>query len=202
MDSTPIFFQCSHRTQGNSQSAMNTFLQGVRSEGGDGHVYRLNKLEIKPCRACRMCEKDPHSNCVLQEKDYCREIFADIMQAPFLYFASPIYFYHLPSRLKTLIDRSQVIYERKIKEDPEIINLPRRPAYVSLFAGREQGNKLFEGALLSLKYFLESFNFEIVDPLTFQGYERIADYERLPDAEEQIRALGKKAWQQHMAQNG
>lgn len=194
MEPTPILFQCSHRTQGNSNSAMATFMQGVRSEGGEGHVYNMKKLDVQHCRACRMCEKDPNSNCALREKDYTREVFADIIQAPFLFFASPIYFYHLPSRLKALIDRSQAIYARKMKGDPEIVNLPRRPAYVAMFAGRSEGDKLFEGALLTLKYFLASFNFEIVDPLTFRGYERIADYERKPEAEEQIRELGKRAW--------
>ncbi|MBU1610327.1 MAG: NAD(P)H-dependent oxidoreductase, partial [Proteobacteria bacterium] len=162
---TPILFQCSHRTQGNSNAAVATFLSGIRAEGGEGFVYNLKKQDFKFCRACSMCEKDSKSRCALAGKDYLPDVFADMMQAPFLFFAAPIYFYHLPSRLKTMIDRSQVIYARKMKGDPEIVNLPRRPAYVSLFAGRTEGDKLFDGALLTLKYFLESFNFEIVDPL-------------------------------------
>lgn len=194
MEPTPIIFQCSHRNQGNTLQAVDTFLSGMRSEGGEGHVYNMKKLDIKHCRACSMCEKDSRSKCALAGKDYLPEVFQDMIQAPFLYFASPIYFYHLPSRFKTIIDRSQVIYARKMKGDPEIVNLPKRPAYVSLFAGREKGNKLFEGALLTMKYFLESFNFEIVDPQTFLGYEKIADYERKPEAEEKIHELGKKAW--------
>ena len=47
MDSTPIFFQCSHRTQGNLLFCLLKCLP-------------TQKLEIKPCRACRMCEKDPY----------------------------------------------------------------------------------------------------------------------------------------------
>ena len=202
MEPTPIFFQCSHRKQGNTTQAVTTFLGGVRAEGGDGHVYHVKKLDIQPCRACRMCEKDPQSKCALAGKDYLPEVFMDIINAPFLYFAAPIYFYHLPSRLKTIIDRSQVIYARKMKGDPDIVNLPKRPAYVSLFAGREKGDKLFEGSLLTLKYFLDSFNFEIVDPQTFLGYDKIADYERKPEAEEQIRELGKKAWRTYQESLG
>ncbi len=194
MEKPPILFQCSHRAQGNSNSAVATFLAGLTAEGGEAHTYNVKKLETLHCRACRMCEKNPSSKCIQAKKDFTGELFTDMINAPFLYFASPIYFYHLPSRLKTIIDRSQVIYARKMKGDPEIVNLPKRPAYVTLFAGRETGDKLFEGSLLTLKYFLESFNFEIVDPLTFRGYDKIADYERKPEAEEQIRALGRKAW--------
>ncbi|MGE4506497.1 MAG: flavodoxin family protein, partial [Desulfovibrionaceae bacterium] len=167
MDQTPILFQCSHRNQGNSNSAVASFSSGMRAEGGEGHVYSLRKLDIKPCRACGMCAKDPASRCPLGPKDYAADVFADMLQAPFLFFAAPIYFYHLPSRLKLLIDRSQWIYSRRMKGDPEIVNLPKRPAYVALFAGRPQGEKLFEGSLLTLKYFLESFNFEIKEALTF-----------------------------------
>ncbi|SKA73666.1 Multimeric flavodoxin WrbA [Paucidesulfovibrio gracilis DSM 16080] len=195
--SNPIVFQCSHRAQGNSNNAMNLFLEGVREAGGEADTVLLRKVEIKPCRACRVCEKDPASPCALQGKDYALDLFENMLNAPFVFFAAPIYFYHLPSRLKTFIDRSQWVYARKMKNDPEVAERPVRPAYMTLFAGRSEGDKLFEGARLTMKYFLQSFNLELQDPMEFRGFEKIADMERHPEAAERIRALGKQAWQTH-----
>ncbi|MEF2145525.1 MAG: flavodoxin family protein [Desulfovibrionaceae bacterium] len=195
--SNPILFQCSHRAQGNSNNAVNLFLEGVQDAGGEADTVYIRKMEFKPCRACRLCEKDAASPCALQGKDFALDLFETMMNAPFVFFAAPIYFYHLPSRLKTLIDRSQWVYARKTKGDPEVVNLPVRPAYVSLFAGRDKGDKLFEGARLTMKYFLDSFNFQMQDPLEFRGFDKIADMERHPDVAEQIRQLGRDAWAKH-----
>jgi NAD(P)H-dependent FMN reductase len=120
-----------------------------------------------------------------------------MLAAPFVFFAAPIYFYHLPSRLKTLIDRSQWVYARKMKNDPEVAGRPKRPAYLALFAGRTEGEKLFEGSRLTMKYFLDSFNLELQPPLEFRGFDKIADMERHPEAAEQIRSLGRDAWKTH-----
>ncbi|MDD4731207.1 MAG: flavodoxin family protein [Desulfovibrio sp.] len=195
--SNPILFQCSHRAQGNSNNAVDLFLQGIRDAGGDADTVLLRKVEIKPCRACRVCEKDPASPCALQGKDFALDLFENMLSAPFVFFASPIYFYHLPSRLKTFIDRSQWVYARKNKGDQEVVDRPVRPAYLSLFAGRTEGEKLFEGARLTMKYFLDSFNLELQEPLEFRGFEKIADLERHPEAAERIRRLGEQAWKTH-----
>ncbi|WP_022660262.1 flavodoxin family protein [Paucidesulfovibrio longus] len=195
--SNPLLFQCSHRAQGNSNNAVNLFLEGVREAGGDAESIYIRKMDFKPCRACRICEKDQASPCALQGKDYALDLFETMLAAPFVFFAAPIYFYHLPSRLKTLIDRSQWVYARKMKNDPEVAGRPKRPAYLALFAGRTEGEKLFEGSRLTMKYFLDSFNLELQPPLEFRGFDKIADMERHPEAAEQIRSLGRDAWKNH-----
>lgn len=202
-DQTPALFHCSHRKQGNSNNAIGLFQRGIQMAGGpEVPSLAVRRMDIKPCTACGICSKDKSSPCILEKKDFARDIFEYLFVAPFAFFASPIYFYHLPSRLKTLIDRSQWVWARKDKGDPEIVNLPRRPAYVCLFAGREKGDKLFEGARLTMKYFLDSFNFELAEVLTFPGKEKIADLERDKEAAERIRALGQTAWETWQADRG
>lgn len=195
--SNPLLFQCSHRAQGNSNNAVNFFLEGVREAGGEAETIYVRKMEFKPCRACRLCEKDKASPCALQGKDYALDLFENMLAAPFVFFAAPIYFYHLPSRLKTLIDRSQWVYARKQKGDPEVAGRPVRPAYLSLFAGRTEGEKLFEGSRLTMKYFLDSFNLELQPPLEFRGFDKIGDMDRHPDVADQLRQLGRDAWKNH-----
>lgn len=200
LDSLPALLHCSHRKQGNSNNAVGLFQRGMMQVGGsEGSVLQLRKLDIKPCKACGICERDTRNFCIFDGKDFARDIFRYLLKTPFIFIASPIYFYHLPSRFKTLIDRSQLIWAMKQRGVPEVVNAPKRPAYVTLFAGREKGDKLFDGALLTLRYFLESFNFEIVDPLCFRGMERIASLERDLGAAGQIMKLGKRAWETYAA---
>lgn len=195
----PVAFSCTHKAQGNSNDAVHLFARGVEAAGGSADTVYLRKIKILPCTACGICDKDPESPCILAERDYAVELFQMLMEAPFVFFASPIYFYHLPSLFKTWIDRSQQFWAAKHKGDPKIVGLPRRPAYLCLIAGRTEGEKLFEGSLLTLKYFLDSFNLEITDPLTLRGMEKIGDLEKDQAATDRIFALGKKAWETHAA---
>lgn len=202
MDHKPLLVSCSHRAQANSHRAALLFQQGVASAGGQSDIVHLRNLKILPCTACRVCEKDPESRCILTGKDATRDLFDLMFAAPFVFFASPIYFYHLPSIFKTLIDRSQEVWAAREKGDKRVLALPERPAYVCLVAGRLKGRKLFEGALLTLKYFLKSFNFVLAEPLTFQGIDRIEDLARKRAACAKIRELGAAAWQEHLARGG
>ena len=200
LDQMPALLHCSHRKQGNSNNAVGLFQRGMmQAGGGEGSVLQMRKLDIKPCKACGICERDTRNFCLFDGKDFARDVFSYLLKTPFVFIASPIYFYHLPSRFKTLIDRSQLIWAMKERGVPEVVNAPKRPAYVTLFAGREKGDKLFEGALLTLKYFLASFNFEMVDPLCFRGMERIAALESDLGAAGEILKLGKRAWETHAA---
>lgn len=200
-ESTPkaAVFSCTHKAQGNSNYAAQLFLRGVEAAGGQADMVYLRKVKILPCTACGICEKDPKSPCILAEKDYAVELFQLLMDAPFVFFASPIYFYHLPSLFKTWIDRSQQIWAAKHKGDPKIADLPRRPAYICLLAGRKQGGKLFDGALLTLEYFLDSFNLEISEHLTRKGIDKVCDLEADHAATEALFNLGKGAWERYAA---
>ncbi|MBN2140651.1 MAG: flavodoxin family protein [Desulfovibrionaceae bacterium] len=188
-------FSCSHRAQGNSNAAARLFLRGVEEAGGRGHLIPVRNFKVLPCRACRICEKDPKSVCVQKDKDYAHELFEILKTAPVVFFASPIYFYHLPSMFKTLIDRSQSVYAARQKGDPEIVSLPERAAHACLLAGRARGERLFDGALLTLKYFLQSFNLSLAEPMTMRAVERIGDLEENQEACARIIALGRAAWE-------
>lgn len=195
----PILFSCTHRAQGNSNKAVELFLKGIRMAGGDADVIYLRKMHFMPCTACRLCEKGKKpvmlpSKCPLSGKDFAHETLEKLANAPFAFFASPIYFYHLPSMFKTLIDRSQEYWVMWQKGEEPVASLPPRPAYACLVAGRDKGDKLFEGALLTMKYFLKSFNMSIDEPMTLRGIERIGDLEKHDELVESLLEMGRTAW--------
>jgi multimeric flavodoxin WrbA len=90
--------------------------------------------------------------------------------APSICLVAPIFFYHLPSPLKALLDRTQPFWLRRGTE-----SFPPRTCRVILIAGRSRGKKLFEGSLLTLRYALKSLNIRLADPLLLRGLESPGD---------------------------
>lgn len=190
----PIILACSHHRKGNSDLAAALFLEGIRNAGGDAELINIGGMDFKHCIGCLKCRTAENHRCIFAEKDEAQEIFDKLIRAPFTFFAAPIYFYHLPSRLKTFIDRGQWAFEAMTGNSPIITSLPARPAYACFVAGRPKGEKLFEGAELTLRFFLKFFNIELQPAVAYKGID-------LPQALQNDRAkclelvdAGQKAW--------
>lgn len=194
MDLSPVLFSCSHRRSGNSDRACELFLQGIQEAGGKAEIVYLGDYDFVPCNGCAICRTSKRHICVHHKKDEAQLFYNKMMQAPFVFFASPIYFYHLPSRFKTFIDRGQWAWEAGNDELSDISALKVRPAYSSMVAGRPTGKRLFEGAELTLKFFLKFFKFELQPPLLFRGIDEPDDLINDKQAAELIFRSGRKAW--------
>jgi multimeric flavodoxin WrbA len=194
-----VIYACSHRRGGNTDHAVDLLAKGVCEAGGKADIIHIRNHEIISCLACGFCDKSIHHHgrerCVLGEKDETWELFKPLFSAPTVIFASPIYFYHLPSIFKTLIDRSQQFWTAKNTGEPWVANLPNRTAHALFVAGRPKGEKLFDGAEITLKYFLNNFNFTLSDPHVFRGLDERDDLSKQADSETQIIKLGKHAWE-------
>ena len=192
-------YACSHRRGGNTDRAVDLLARGVREAGGESDIIYIRNHEIMPCLACGFCDKSVDrqgcERCVLGKKDEAWKLFGPLFTAPTVLFASPIYFYHLPSMFKTWIDRSQQFWTAKMTGEAWVANLPERTAHAVFVAGRPKGEKLFEGARVTLKYFVRNFNFTLADSLVFRGVDERNDLSEQDGFETQIVALGKHAWE-------
>jgi hypothetical protein len=81
-----------------------------------------------------------------------------------------------------------------INSYPPIADLPYRPSYACLVAGRPQGDKLFEGSLLTLKFFLRFFKIELQPALTYKGIDCPEDLMKDTQKCTEIIEAGKQAW--------
>ncbi|NJB68924.1 multimeric flavodoxin WrbA [Desulfobaculum xiamenense] len=189
----PAIISCSPRPGGNSDRAAALFTHGAMAAGLELRVDYLRRFRVEPCVSCYRCKHDPKRACYLADMDHSGRLFQMMLNAPYVFLASPIYFYHVPAQLKAWIDRSQCYYMRRQDGDPVMAALPRRKAYVCLIAGRSQGDKLFEGSLLTLKYFLDVFNFELQPPLLFRGLDEAGDLEANAEAVAALENLGREA---------
>jgi multimeric flavodoxin WrbA len=189
-----IIFAASHRAGGNSDHAAMLLAEGVAQAGGSARIVALRKYHVLPCLACHACAKDEQSRCVLRDRDQAEELFSLVLEAPLVLFASPIYFYALPSRLKTWIDRGQRFWEARRKGDAWSLALPERKAHACLVAGQPSGQKLFEGARLTLKYFLMNFGYTLEAPLELRAQDALGDLHNDHAAAQSVLAQGRTAW--------
>jgi len=198
MTAQAAIYACSHR-RGNSDHAAELLRQGVEKAGGKAEVIRLRKHEVLHCLACGYCDSNKDGRladrCVLGARDEAAKLFAPLFAAPVVFFASPIYFYHVPSRFKTWMDRGQQFWQAAMDKEPWVSGLPRRKSYSVFVAGRPQGERLFEGALLSLKYFLLNFNIRPEQTLQYRGIDEFKDLEGHENYCKEIRRMGYDAWQ-------
>lgn len=198
--STAAVFSCSPRASGNSDLAAELFRRGVAQAGGVAQQVLLRQFKVTPCIGCGRCEHDAHRRCYLTKKDQSGALFTLLQHAPLVYFCSPIYFYHLPAAFKGFVDRGQSYYLRMRDKDPILAALPKRKAYLTLIAGRNRGENLFRGALLTLKYFLAPFNLELADPLLLKGLDEQDALNQRRDRRRRIVAYGEAAWRESGAQ--
>jgi multimeric flavodoxin WrbA len=193
-----VIYACSHRRGGNSDQAAQWLAQGVREAGGEADVLFVRDHEVRPCLACGYCD-DPGERrgsqlCILGPTDAAWSLFEPMLTARAVLFASPIYFYHLPSMFKTWIDRSQQFWAARAEDAPWLTDLPPRTARAVLMAGRPRGDKLFEGAAVTLRYFLHNFGMTLAEPLVFRGVDQPGDLTGRDGGKAAITALGRRAW--------
>lgn len=175
MSTAPIcVFACSPRAGGNSDFMVHNFVQGVRGSGGEVEVTFLRDYTILPCNVCHSCIDHPDNRCLLSDRDDAEKLFRRMQAAPLVFIAAPIFFYHLPAPFKAFIDRAQCHWERreKARKQPGWTPNPApRPGIAALVASRTRGDKLFEGSMLTLRYFFDTLDIRIMESCQLMGYD-------------------------------
>lgn len=150
-----------------------TDILGKHAAAGAGvcaNLIALRDFIIAPCLGCGHCLKNG-GTCILAAGD-CDKLFALLAGAATVIFAAPVYFYALPGQFKIFIDRSQKFWSNPWSF-PE-----GKKAAVIMAAGRLRGEKLFEGSLLTLRWFLKPFGYKITDTLLLRGLNNPEDIGR------------------------
>ncbi len=195
----PLVVAASPRAGGNTDRAADLLARAaVEAASGapEPEVVRLRDYGVLPCLGCGSCGRHPRGQCVLAGQDRAEELFARLMDAPWVAVCSPIYFYHLPAQCKAWVDRSQSHYLLRRRGDAALLALPERPAHVCLVAGRPRGERLFEGALLTLRYFLAVYNLTPGGVATLRGLDGPQDLESDGEARRAVENLGRTAAQE------
>ena len=119
----------SPRKEGNTAALLTPFCEELQSAGAETEVHWLYDLDIRPCMACRACQKDwTVFGCA--QKDDVQMLFDRILASALIVLATPIYSWYCTPPMKALLDR--LVYG------------------MNKFYGEEKGPSLWAGKPLAL----------------------------------------------------
>ena len=94
----------SPRKNGNTASLLEPFCAEMKQKGAEVNIFNLYDMEIRPCVACRTCQRD-WSIFGCSQKDDCHTLFDRILASDLLVLATPIYSWYCTPPMKALLDR-------------------------------------------------------------------------------------------------
>lgn len=174
----------SPRRHGNSELLLDAALAGARECGAETHKIILAELKINPCRGCESCRS---GKCIQQ--DDMDILYPWLEQVEALILASPVYFYGLTAQVKAMIDRCQVFWNRSWKDPVNEDNTKKRGALIAV--GATRGPKLFEGVILTSKYFFKALGMSYCRELLVRGVEAWGAVREHPEALITAQNLGR-----------
>ena len=86
------------RPNGNTKQLADAFAKGAADAGHNVEIVSLNKVEVKGCLGCNACRYG--KPCV--QKDGFNELIPAIKSADLIVFASPLLFWTISSKLKSI----------------------------------------------------------------------------------------------------
>jgi multimeric flavodoxin WrbA/protein-tyrosine-phosphatase len=167
--------QGSPRKKGNTNFLLSAFMGEVETRGVETQIINVCEKNIKPCIGCGNCEKKGF--CSIKDDDMTNEIFALLRRADVVVIATPIYFYNATAQMKLLIDRTQTLWARKYKLGLTDPGRPDRKG-ILLSVGATKGKNLFEGMILTAKYFFDAIGADYFGDLKYWRIEDFGDMKK------------------------
>ena len=178
----------SPRRKGNTATLLKKAIEGARDSGAEVEEIVLRDLKISPCLEIYGCMQA--GECAI--KDDFQIVRDKILASQGLILASPVFFYTVSSHTKILMDRFQSLWVKKYwvdktPKDQQIIK--RKGLFISV--GATKGKKLFDGMLLSIKYFFDILDMELWKALLYRQLDFQEDVLKHPEYLEEAYIAGK-----------
>ena len=179
----------SPRRKGNTSLLLKQAVQGAKEQGAEVEEVFLRDLKMAPCLEIYGCKKD--GRCVIQ--DDFQGLYDSLLSCNGIMLASPIFFYTVSAHTKILMDRCQSLWvkryvlEKAVRGAGERV---RKGLFVSV--GATSGKKLFEGTLLTVRYFFDVFDAELWRYLLYRSLDFEGDVLNHPDYLQEAYRAGKE----------
>ncbi len=177
----------SPRKNSNTEILLDATLEGAAGNGATTEKIVVCEMDIHPCTECYHCEVD--GSCSI--KDDMIRLYDVLVAADCVVMASPIFFYGLTAQLKALVDRCQALWVRRY------VLKSWHPAVASrkgalLAVGATKGPRLFDGVLLTAKYFFDAVGVQDVDRLLVRGVDGRGQIRQQPLQIQEAVEMGKR----------
>ena len=178
----------SPRRKGNTSLLLKKAVQGATEAGAEVEEVVLRDLKFSPCLEIYGCKET--GRCVIQ--DDFQPVLDKLQASKGIMVASPIFFYAVSAHTKMLIERCQSLWVKKYWID-KIPYGRREPKRKGLFisVGATKGKRLFDGALLTIKYFFDVLDTELWKSLLYRGLDFEGDVLKHPEFLEEAYGAGK-----------
>jgi multimeric flavodoxin WrbA len=168
-----------HR-HGNTETLLDSFLDGTKTAGASVEKVVLRDLDYSPCRGCNACHKT--GECIV--KDDAITLFDKILKADAIAVASPIYSMGITAELKGLIDRGQYLWARKFILKtlyfPNDHIVRHKGIFIST-AGLSWDN-VFDAAFPAITAFFNGVGFEYYDNIIANNMDQFKGIKNHPTA--------------------
>ena len=180
----------SPRRGGNTEALLDSALEGAIQAGAEVRKIVLAGLDIAGCTECNDC----YAAGACTTTDDMDAVYDALEWADRVILASPVFFMGLPSQAKAMVDRTQCYWALKyVLREP----FPRRggaPGRYGSFigVGGTSGKSLFDGVILTLKYFFDAIDAQPREDLyvLVRGVDQMGEILEKPEALEAARDAG------------
>ncbi|MFP4452836.1 MAG: flavodoxin family protein [Desulfobacterales bacterium] len=179
----------SPRRKGNTAALLSEAAAGARENGAQVEEIVLRDCKISPCLEIYECRQS--GECAI--KDDFQAVRDTVLASDAVMLATPIFFYTVSSHVKMFMDRCQSLWVRKywIDKAPFGLREPKRSGLL-ISAGATRGKRLFDGTLLTVKYFFDVFDTELSDSLLYRGLDFQGDVLEYPEYLAEARDAGRR----------
>jgi multimeric flavodoxin WrbA len=182
----------SPRRKGNTSLLLKKAIQGAIEAGAEVEEVVLRDLKMSPCLEIYGCKQT--GRCVI--KDDFQGIYDQLLSCHGLMLASPVFFYAVSAHTKILMDRCQSLWAKRYWVEKAPIGkrkAKRKGVFISV--GATKGKKLFDGTLLSIRYFFDALDVELWRSLLYRGLDFQGDVLEHPEYLEESYRAGKELFQ-------
>jgi multimeric flavodoxin WrbA len=191
---TILAIQGSPRRKGNTARLLKSAATGASEAGCLVKEVVLRDLNMSPCLEIYGCRQK--GRCVIN--DDFQPLYDLLLSCDAMILSSPIFFYTVSAHTKILMDRCQSLWVKRywIQKEP-FGPTPNARKGLFIAAGATKGKRLFDGTLLTVKYFFDTLDMELWRSLLYRGLDLEDDVEQFPhylqEAYEAGRELGNIA---------
>jgi multimeric flavodoxin WrbA len=178
----------SPRRKGNTSTLLKKAVDGAREAGGTVEEIVLRDLKMSPCLEIYGCRQT--GRCIIE--DDFQMVYDHILACRGIMLASPIMFYTVSAHTKILMDRCQSLWAKKYWIDKTPLgkrDFSRKGLFIS--AGATKGKRLFDGVLLTVRYFFDALDAELSQSLLYRGLDFEGDVLKHPAYLEEAYEAGK-----------
>ena len=178
----------SPRRKGNTATLLKEAVQGAMDSGAFVEEIVLRDLKMSPCLEIYGCKEA--GECAI--KDDFQTVRDKILAASGLMLASPVFFYTVSSHTKILMDRFQSLWVKKYwvdKTPKDQKMITRKGLFIAV--GATKGRKLFDGSLLTMRYFFDVLDTELWKALLYRRLDFAEDVLKHPDYLQEAYETGK-----------